>query len=95
MGIFLGKAKLGQWSVAVDLPSVLTNGEKSQVVFSYGKFLQAGLDFLILALVVFFIVKAFARLKEKAEDPQNKEVPTPKDIQLLGEIRDLLAQPKN
>ena len=62
------------------------------VVIGYGLFLQAFIDFLIVAFVLFLIIRGINSMKEKAEDPKNTEVPTPKDIQLLSEIRDLLAK---
>lgn len=60
------------------------------VIVKYGEFIQASFDFLIIALIIFAFVKLINSWKAKAEDPGNKEVPTPKDIQLLSEIRDLL-----
>lgn len=55
----------------------------------YGTFLAAGLNFLIVAFVLFLIVKAMnaANAKEEA-----KPAPPPADIQLLTEIRDLLKK---
>lgn len=64
------------------------------VILKYGEFIQASFDFLIIALVIFAFIKLLNSWKTKAEDPQNKEVPTPKDIQLLSEIRDLLKEKK-
>jgi len=58
------------------------------VVIGYGAFLEAMLDFLIVALTLFFVIRFINSLKERAEDEGNKTVPTPKDIQLLSEIRD-------
>lgn len=58
------------------------------VVIGYGMFLEAMLDFLIVALTLFVVIRFINGLKEKAEDNDNKTVPTPKDIQLLSEIRD-------
>lgn len=60
------------------------------VVVRYGEFIQATVDFIIVALIIFAFVKIINSWKNKAEDPGNKEVATPKDIQLLAEIRDLL-----
>lgn len=62
------------------------------VVLKYGLFIQAAVDFFILALCVFFMVKAFNKFMKKAEDPKDKSAPTPKDIELLSEIRDLLKE---
>ncbi|TXF87726.1 large-conductance mechanosensitive channel protein MscL [Neolewinella aurantiaca] len=58
------------------------------VVIGYGFFLEAMVDFLIVALTLFFVIKVINQLKEKAEDEKNATVPTPKDIQLLSDIRD-------
>lgn len=62
------------------------------VVLGYGAFIEAMMDFLIVALTLFIVIKAVNTLKEKAEDEENKAVPTPKDIQLLSEIRDEMRQ---
>lgn len=54
---------------------------------AYGKFLQAGFVFAIVAWALFVVVKAMNSLKKK-EDA--KPAPTPEDIALLREIRDAL-----
>jgi len=58
------------------------------VVIGYGFLLEAMLDFFIVALTLFFVIRVINSLKEKAEDENDSEVPTPKDIQLLSDIRD-------
>ncbi|MFT7119837.1 MAG: large conductance mechanosensitive channel [Neolewinella sp.] len=58
------------------------------VVIGYGALIEALMDFGIVALTLFFVVRVINTLKEKAEDEGNIEIPTPKDIQLLSEIRD-------
>lgn len=70
------------------------NVVEEAVVVRYGEFIQAAFDFLIMAIVIFAFLKLINSWKNKAEDTQNKEVPTPKDIQLLTEIRDLLKEQK-
>jgi len=62
----------------------------SEVAINYGDFLQVSIDFLIIALSIFVIIRVFNRLQRQAEDEQETKVPTPKNIQLLAEIRDLL-----
>ena len=64
---------------------------------NYGNFLAAVINFLILALVVFFLVKAINKVVDaathKAPDPDPAPTPTPeptKEELLLTEIRDLL-----
>lgn len=58
------------------------------VIIGYGKFIEAMMDFGIVALTLFVVIRFVNGLKDKAEDEGNKVVPTPKDIQLLSEIRD-------
>lgn len=52
----------------------------------FGAFLVAVLNFLIVALVMFFVVKAYNRVSTKAEE----ESPTSEEVRLLTEIRDEL-----
>lgn len=65
-----------------------------EVAINYGNFLAVTLDFLIIGFSIFLVMRFLNSLKKKAEDPQNSEVPTPKDILLLTEIRDLLKKGK-
>jgi large conductance mechanosensitive channel len=60
------------------------------VVLGYGKFIQALLDFTIVALAVFLLVKGLNTLKRKeAEAPSAPPTPSKEEL-LLAEIRDLL-----
>ncbi len=60
-------------------------------VFTYGAFIQATIDFLIVALVLFFVVRAIAKL-DKKEEPAADEPKAPTQEELLTEIRDLMAK---
>src|SRR6266480_4009657 len=62
--------------------------EKPAVVIGYGKFLQAIIDFLIIAFCVFLMVKVINRLQ--GPPPPEEPKPPPEEVQLLREIRDLL-----
>ena len=58
---------------------------------TYGNFIQAIINFLIIAFAVFLIVRSYNRLNRKLMDPETPApAPPPKDVQLLTEIRDLL-----
>ena len=63
-------------------------------VFAYGSFLTVVLNFLILAYIIFLMVKAVNRLRAKEEPAPEVPAAPPADVQLLGEIRDLLAAGK-
>ena len=65
-------------------------GDKPAVVLGIGKFIQAILDFLVIAVVIFMVVKAVNRMKRE-EPPAAPAGPTPTE-RLLTEIRDLLRQ---
>lgn len=58
-------------------------------LFAYGNFLTVALNFLILAFIIFIMVKQINRLKHEA--PKTPEA-TPEDIVLLREIRDSLKK---
>lgn len=68
--------------------------EAGQPVFAYGAFITAVINFLIIAWVVFLLVKAVNRLKDtmvKTEAAAAAAVPAgPTEVELLAEIRDAL-----
>ncbi|OYY82109.1 MAG: large-conductance mechanosensitive channel protein, partial [Hydrogenophilales bacterium 16-62-9] len=59
-------------------------------VFAYGHFLTILLNFIILAFIVFMLVKQLNRLKKEA--PPAAPAATPEDVVLLREIRDSLKK---
>ena len=62
-------------------------------VFAYGNFITVAVNFLILAFVIFLMVKQINRLKRsETAAPAAAEVVTPEDILLLREIRDQLKR---
>ena len=83
LGLILGQIDFTSLAITVGGASVM-----------YGNFIQAVITFLITALTLFFVLKAFNRLTEKKkEEPAPEEpAPIPEDIQLLTQIRDLLQK---
>jgi large conductance mechanosensitive channel len=67
----------------------LVEAKKQGAVLAWGNFLTIALNFAIIAFVLFLVVKAINRMKKK---DAAKTAPTPADVQLLTEIRDLLKQ---
>lgn len=62
------------------------------VSVKYGAFIQATVDFLIVAFVIFMVIKGMNKMKKKKEEaPAAPPAPT-KDQELLTEIRDLLKK---
>jgi len=61
-------------------------------VLSYGNFVTILLNFIILAWVVFLMVKMVNRMRRKQEEVPAAPAPTPEDIALLREIRDELKK---
>ncbi|MBV8033723.1 large conductance mechanosensitive channel protein MscL [Roseateles sp.] len=74
--------------------STLAEAKKQGAVLAYGSFITVSLNFIILAFVIFLMIKQINRLKrEPAAAPAPAEPPpTPEDIQLLREIRDSLKR---
>jgi len=68
----------------------LADAKKGGAVFAYGSFITIALNFIILAFIIFMMVKQMNRLK-KAE-PAPAPAPTPEDVLLLREIRDNLKK---
>ncbi|WP_434925972.1 large-conductance mechanosensitive channel protein MscL [Shewanella sp. HL-SH2] len=65
-------------------------GDAPAVVISYGAFIQTVIDFTLIALAIFVIVKGINKLKKKEQAaPKAPPAPTAQEI-LLTEIRDLL-----
>jgi large conductance mechanosensitive channel len=73
----------------------LEEAKKQGPVFAYGNFITVVINFLILAFIIFLMVKAVNNLRRRlVAEEKVAEVPAapPADVQLLTEIRDLLAR---
>lgn len=68
-------------------------GSTPAVTLNYGAFLQAVIDFTLVALAVFVLVKAINRLKRSVVPPPVQALPPSREIELLTEIRDALRRP--
>ena len=68
----------------------LVEAQKAGAVLAYGSFLTIVLNFVLLAFVIFQMVRVINRLRGPAEEP--KPAVTPEDILLLREIRDNLKK---
>lgn len=65
-------------------------GTTPPTVLRYGVFIQALLDFLIVAIAIFLLVKGVNRLRRTKEEAPAAPAPPPREEVLLQEIRDIL-----
>ena len=68
----------------------LVEAKKAGAVFAYGNFITILINFAILALIIFMLVKQMNKMKKEA--PAAPPAPTPEDVVLLREIRDSLKK---
>ena len=101
IGMLFGGIDLAKWDIVLK-PAVM-NGEEvvsEAVVLGLGTFITAIINFILIAFVVFLIVKAMNKIndmkKKEEEAPAEEPAPEPtKEEVLLTEIRDLLAAKKD
>jgi large conductance mechanosensitive channel len=76
----------------IDATGAVTTEAVEPVVVKYGAFITVLIDFMIVAFVMFLIVKMINKMKKKQEEaPAAAPAPTKEEV-LLGEIRDLLKK---
>ena len=97
IGILLGGADFKNMKYVITAADEAAGIEESAI--SYGMFIQNIVDFLLIALCIFmmikFIAKVSARFKKKEEEKKEEEPPKKSDeTVLLEEIRDLLKESK-
>jgi len=94
IGLLMGKVDFS--SLFIDLsqtspPSLAAAKAAGAPTLNYGVFLQSVFDFLIIAFVIFMLVKQVNRFKQQAPPPAPPAPPEPtNEEKLLTEIRDLL-----
>ncbi len=72
--------------------ATLEEARKAGAVLAWGNFLTIVINFIILAFVIFLMVKQINRLKREAPAAPEAPAPTPEDVVLLREIRDALKK---
>lgn len=81
--------------LAITLPrSPMAPADAELVTIKYGQFITTLISFLIVAWVIFLLVKLINRMKRKQEAAPASAPEKPEDVKLLGEIRDLLKERK-
>ena len=74
--------------------SLTENGSAKleEIAIGYGKLIEVVVDFLVVGITVFLVVKFINILRNKAEDPNDVTLTTPKDIELLNKVTELLEK---
>ena len=94
VSMLTGGIDFSQWKWVLKAADEAT--ETAEVAVNFGNLITVILDFIIIALVIFSLIKAMNKLKKKEEEkPAEPEAPAgPTTEELLTEIRDLLKSPK-
>ncbi|BAO56150.1 large-conductance mechanosensitive channel protein MscL [Nonlabens marinus] len=64
----------------------------TEIAIGYGELIEVSIDFLIIAIVVFIVIKLMNKLRKSAEDPKDPKEVTPKDIELLNDLKELMQE---
>lgn len=92
IGLLIGGVDFSKFAYTLKAASVDAAGkEVPAVVMAYGEFINAILQFVIVAFAIFLVVKAINRMHKQPEAAPAAP-PPPEDVQLLREIRDLLKK---
>jgi len=100
VGRIFGGLDFSNWFILLGSPPAGYNGPmtydaltKAGVpLFAYGNFITVAINFIILAFIIFMMVKQVNRLKREAPAAPAAPPPTPEDILLLRQIRDALKK---
>ena len=87
-GLDFSSYYIGLAGQAAGLP--LAEAKKAGAVLAYGNFITIAINFIILAFIIFLMIKQMNRLK--GATPPAPPAPTPEDVLLLREIRDALKK---
>ncbi|MBR5796018.1 MAG: large-conductance mechanosensitive channel protein MscL [Erysipelotrichaceae bacterium] len=90
LSVLIGNKNLADMQYVID-----ASNPDAVVAIKYGMFLQNIVDFLIIALTIFIIVRVMGNLQRKKEEaPKPAPKPSNEEV-LLTEIRDLLREKNN
>ncbi len=98
VGLVFGKLDFSNMFVALGAvpagtaPTLAAVKAAGVPVLAYGNFITIALNFLILAFIIFIMVKQINRLKAEEAAAPTAPPPTPEDVMLLREIRDALKK---
>ena len=93
ISLLVGDSKFSEMKIV--FKEAIMEGDKvlnPAITWNYGSFIQAVVDFLIVGIALFMVIKAMNKMKrKKEEEPAAPPAPSREEI-LLAEIRDLLKK---
>ena len=91
IGFFSGGVSVSDWKYVLTPAQFDATGKEvaAEVALRYGLFLQTAIDFVLIAFVIFMILKAYNRMRKPAAEAP---AAVPEDVLLLREIRDSLRK---
>jgi large conductance mechanosensitive channel len=69
-----------------------TGDRAKEIAISYGELINVMIDFMVIGFTVFVVIKLMNKLRNNAQDPNNNKVVTPKDIELLNDLKELMQE---
>lgn len=97
IGIILGGINFTDFKIILKQGVIDNTGKviASPVTMNIGNFIQVAIDFIIIAFILFLVVKGMNKIiRKKGEEKPSAPVETPKQELLLEEIRDILKEKK-
>lgn len=94
LSMLTGRIRYGDRKFILQEGIPATDGVEAveEVAIGYGLLIEVFIDFIIIGFVVFLVVKFMNRFRRKAEDPKDKTVSTPKNIELLTNLNELMQE---
>ena len=95
LGVITGGVDFSNMFITLDGKSYVSLAQAREAgapVIAFGSFINNVISFLIVAFVLFMVIKAMNKLRRKQEEEPSKEPPPSREVQLLQEIRDTLVE---
>jgi large conductance mechanosensitive channel len=90
--LYIPLSEAGKSAREADPNMILAEAQKLGPVFAWGNFVTVAINFIILAFIIFLMVKGMNTLKRKDDAAPAPPTEPPADVKLLTEIRDLLKK---
>lgn len=94
LSLMTGNISFANKKVVLKDAELATDGTTAteEIAIGYGLLIETMIDFLIIGLTIFLVIKLMNRFRQKAEDPKDVRETTPKDIELLSRLNELMEE---